>query len=268
MTCGGPQHPWTTPEIPHTIFDLAAQNNWSNLTHLSIDGPYDNTVEERLVALLRSGSVRNLQHVSVMLARPLSCLNLLYWDTPDLTSVQYSTGPQFWELFVPDNFRALFRAPGNMTEFTVHWAPFAVFAYVDPEELGPWSHTANHFLDRCGLHNSVESLTVFASANPSYLVDNPRWPFNPSTLVNPWPRVTKLRVRPFVFKNNEHEWVYQKFPLLRELIVEYEENTHFPKAGEDLKDRLVGSLGGQWVGSVCCAPGEGRSLKSVTLKIP
>jgi hypothetical protein len=261
-----PPHNWITPHIPRVIFDLVIFENWANLTHLSIEGFFDSSVEERLVALLRSGSVRKLQHVRAMLARPLSCLNLTYWDTPNLRTVQYRTGQRFWEFFPQNNFDALFRAPGNVTVLTLDWAPFTVFADARPRALGPWRHTANHFLETCGLHMSVQWLTVFASANPPYPEDYPRWPFDPWTLVNPWPRVTKLRVRPFVFENNDDGWVLQKFPSLRELIVEYVRWTHFRDAGEFLKDRLLESLGEEWEGSVC-APGEGRSLVSVTLKI-
>jgi hypothetical protein len=262
-----PPEQWITPHVPRVIFDLAARNHWANLTHLTIEGAFgtSNCVEEMLVALLRSGSMRNLQHLSAMLERALSCHSLTYWDTPKLKTVQYRTGPQYWEFFPKNNFDAMFRVPCSLTNFTFHWAPFTVYTDASRQTLGRWPNAANHFLDQCRLHNSVQSLVLDVSPYPQLLaVQRDRWPLRPSTLVNPWPKVTHLRVRPFVFKNNEYKWVLQKFPSLLELVVEYGTLKHQKPIGELVKNLLLETLGQQWRGSVRVR-GPRELVASVTL---
>jgi hypothetical protein len=256
---------WTNQNIPRVIFDLAAQNHWKNLTHLSIEGYFESNIEEMFMSVLRSGSLRNLQHLRAMVDRPLSCHSLTYWDTPNLKNVQYRTGLHYWEFFPQNNFDPLFRAPGNLTHFTLDWSPFVMFTGSGREALGDWPYAANHFLDRCQLHNSVKSLALLSSPNSvQFALGIPRWSMRLSTLINPWPKVTHLRVRSFVFEDDAYEWVLQKFPSLIELVVEFVRWTCDPYRGERLKDRLLEVLGGGWKG-IKCTQGSGMSLVSVRL---
>jgi hypothetical protein len=252
-TTGRPANPWTTPHIPRVIFDLASQKNWANLTHLSVDGMFKTNVEEMLVDVLRSGSMRSLQHLTAMLQYPLSCHSLTYWDTPNLKTVKYRTGPYYWEFFHQNNFEALFRVPGNLINFTLSWTPFqCIIPNPNRDNLGYWPYAANHFLDRCGLHNSVKSLNLLAVPNPlPFALDHQRWPLRLSTLVNPWPKVTHLCVRPFVFDCDEYEWVLQIFPSLLELVIKSARWNNFDSYGELLRCELLQVLGDGWEGTLC-----------------
>ncbi len=249
----GRQNPWTTQDIPRTIFNLASQKSWSNMTHLSVVGRFATDIEEMLVDLLRSGSMRSLQNLRVMLERALSCHSLTYWDTPNLKTVKHRTGPLYWEFFPQNNFEALFRVPGNLINFALSWSPFC-FMMPNPsrDNLRYWPYPANHFLDRCGLHNSVESLSLLAVLNPlEFAVDHNRWPLRPSALVNPWPKVTHLTVRPFVFDSDEYEWLLQIFPSLLELVIQSATWSNFDSYGVHIKNELLKVLGVGWEGTLC-----------------
>jgi F-box-like len=248
---------WTTQHIPRVIFDLAAKKHWENLTHFSVDGRFKADVEEMLVDVLRSGSMRNLQHLRVILQHPLSCHSLTHWDTPNLKTIQYRSGLDYWE-FVPKNyFDALFCAPEKVTHFTLDWEP--VGQSVSPTRSRSANHaalqyrpySANHFLDRCGLHNYVKSLGLLSSMYPPLVAlgHDSRCVLRAKTLVNPWPKVTRLRVSPFVFDKNEYEWVLEKFPSLIELVVQFATEGDFDSNAYWLKRDLLQVLGNGWEGT-------------------